>query len=250
MTPTLHDTLTLGITLAFCVVHVFIRRLNFLDRTPRSRWLSFAGGVAVAYVFIHILPELGAHANALREATAMGDKLAEIAAYGVGLAGLSLFYGIERIVVASKGEGDADETRADRELFWLHLVANSVLAATITYLLARRVDDEALAVVIYGIAVVLHFLSADFGSHKHHPKLYDRGGRWVLSAATLAGWGAALAVDLPEVWVGGLIAFVGGGIILVTLKEELPAQRESRFLPFLFGAVLYTALIAAQKVLA
>lgn len=39
-------------------VHLFSHRLRFLDGTPRSIWLSLAGGVSVAYVFVHLLPEL------------------------------------------------------------------------------------------------------------------------------------------------------------------------------------------------
>ena len=47
---------TFLMALAFCAVHVFVGRLHWLDRTPRSKWLSFAGGVAVGYVFLHIMP--------------------------------------------------------------------------------------------------------------------------------------------------------------------------------------------------
>jgi len=32
--------------------------VRLLDVVPRSRWLSAAGGVSVAYVFMHLLPEL------------------------------------------------------------------------------------------------------------------------------------------------------------------------------------------------
>lgn len=38
-------------------VHVFSGSLRLLDKIPRSRWLSFAGGVAVALVFLEVLPE-------------------------------------------------------------------------------------------------------------------------------------------------------------------------------------------------
>ncbi|HET7409500.1 MAG TPA: hypothetical protein VFJ13_04815, partial [Paracoccaceae bacterium] len=50
--------LALGAALVMAAVHAGSPRLVFLDRTPRSVWLSLAGGVAVAYVFVHLLPEL------------------------------------------------------------------------------------------------------------------------------------------------------------------------------------------------
>ena len=35
-------------------VHLFSGRLCFLDVTPRSIWLSIAGGISVTYVFVHL----------------------------------------------------------------------------------------------------------------------------------------------------------------------------------------------------
>jgi hypothetical protein len=44
--------------LALASVHIVAGKLRFLDVTPRSIWLSTAGGVSVSYVFLHILPDL------------------------------------------------------------------------------------------------------------------------------------------------------------------------------------------------
>jgi zinc transporter ZupT len=239
--------ITSAFTLLFCAVHLLVGRLRFLDQVPRSRWLSAAGGVAVAYVFMHILPELADHARVLEKATPLGPHLAETIAYASGLAGLALFYGIERLVNVSKKADEAARQRADRHLFALHVAANAMLAMALVYLLERDVNDDPVIMAIYGTAVTLHFLSADFGSHKHHPDLYHTAGRWVLVVATLIGWGAAMAVNLPQLWIGSLVAFVGGAIVLVTLKEELPAERESRLFPFVLGAGAYAGLIALQK---
>ena len=38
------------------LVHVVTPGLRFLEGTPRSIWLSLAGGVSVAYVFVHFMP--------------------------------------------------------------------------------------------------------------------------------------------------------------------------------------------------
>ncbi len=44
--------------LGLAAVHLFAQRMRFIALVPRSRWLSAAGGVSVAYVFVHVLPEL------------------------------------------------------------------------------------------------------------------------------------------------------------------------------------------------
>ena len=52
--PTLISTALIAIALA--LTHLFGGKLH-LAKVPRNRWLSGAGGVSVAYVFVHILPK-------------------------------------------------------------------------------------------------------------------------------------------------------------------------------------------------
>ncbi len=240
--------ITLAMALAFAATHIFLGELRFLDRTPRSKWLSFAGGVAVGYVFMHVLPELGAHAATFETATGFDATLAEGLVYTLSLAGLALFYGLERALAVSTDERRATEGR-DRPhhgVFWLHIAASALLILVITYLLSHREDTSPLGLVLYFAAMLLHFVTADFGSRSDHPELYDAKGRWVLVAATLGGWALGRVVELPEIAIGCLFAFLAGGVMLLVLKEELPEDRKSFFLPFLGGAVLYAGLVLAE----
>lgn len=43
--------------------------------------------------------------------------------------------------------------------------------------------------------------------------------------------------------VAGLTAFLGGGVILNVLKEEVPGEQQARFWAFALGTVLYAALL-------
>jgi hypothetical protein len=91
--------------IAFVLVHVFGGILAFLSRTPRSVWLSVAGGVSVAYVFMHLLPELAEHQELIGERARNAGLLGAIEshAYLIAILGLGLFYGVERFA-GSKGE--------------------------------------------------------------------------------------------------------------------------------------------------
>lgn len=90
--PTETITPTFVAVAVFVLVHLFVGQLRFLEGVPRSRWLSLAGGVAVAYVFLHILPELSSHQLTL-ETHAATSRIAFLEAeiYLVTLAGLSSF---------------------------------------------------------------------------------------------------------------------------------------------------------------
>ena len=53
--------------IALACVHVLGGKLRCLAGVPRSRLLSAFGGVSVAYVFVHVLPELAEGQDAIEE---------------------------------------------------------------------------------------------------------------------------------------------------------------------------------------
>jgi len=62
---------------------------------------SFAGGISVAYVFLHLLPEVSE--GDVRLAEVLGDRIAvtplvDLGIFLVALTGFTLFYGLERLV--------------------------------------------------------------------------------------------------------------------------------------------------------
>lgn len=239
--------LTALLAAGFALIHVFIGRLVFLDVTPRSRWLSFAGGVAVAYVFLHILPELSSHQRTYAEALGLEAARAEAWVYLTAMAGLAAFYGVERAAKVSRGRARASgaRDRVEAETFWLHIGSFGLYNVLIGYLLLHREETGAWSLAIYFVAMALHFVTNDFGLREDHKERYDHLGRWVIAGGVLAGWALGAAVSLPEILVGFLFAFLAGGVVLNVLKEELPEERQSRFWPFLAGATGYASLLLA-----
>lgn len=229
------------------LVHLFSGTLRFLEGTPRSIWLSIAGGVSVAYVFIHLLPELSKAQETVVEAINGGVAFLESHVYLVALLGLAIFYGLERAASASRRrrrkEGEEDATSAG--VFWLHVSSFALYSAIIGYLLLHREDPGLESLLFFFAAMALHFLVNDHGLREHHKGAYDRIGRWVLAAAIVFGWVLGLLAEISEVALAVLIAFLAGGVILNVLKEELPEERESRFWAFALGAALYAALLLA-----
>lgn len=65
------------------------------------------------------------------------------------------------------------------------------------------------------------------------------------TAAVAGGWSLGLVTGPPEAGVAALTAFLGGGVVLNVLKEEVPSQRQSRFWAFAGGAAGYAALLPA-----
>ncbi|WP_135822483.1 hypothetical protein [Halostella litorea] len=241
-----HVPTTAALALGLAVIHAAAKHLQLSAVVPRSGWLSLGGGVSVAYVFVHVLPELGAGQAAI-EATdhPVVDAFAHHA-YLIALAGFVLFYGLERYArtASDAADGRPDDDPAAGTVLWVQLLSYGLLNATIGYLLvgyARQGEG----IVLFAVAMGFHFVVNDDGLRRHHAAGYDRWGRWVLSAAILAGWGLALVVEVDEAAVLAAYAFVGGGVVLNVIKEELPTERESRFGYFLVGAAAYAAVLVA-----
>ncbi|MDP8925030.1 MAG: hypothetical protein M3O34_19455 [Chloroflexota bacterium] len=241
-------TLVAGLlAVGLAAVHLVAGKLRFLDVIPRSRWLSGAGGVSVAYVFIHILPDLSRHQDVMQETFGSVLGLVENHAYLVALVGLATFYGLEHAARASRAErrqGSAGDEMSSG-VFWIRMLSYGVYNALIGYLLLHREEPGLRSLLFFFTAMALHFVVNDYGLRQDHKGAYDRVGRWVLAAAPLLGWAIGATTTIHAAAVGVLFAFLAGGVILNVLKEELPEERASRFGAFALGAAGYAALLLA-----
>jgi hypothetical protein len=233
--------LSLALVAALAAVHLFSGRMRFLSASPRRRWLSAAGGVSVAYVFVHLLPDLAEDQETVREAAGEGFSFLEYHVYLVALMGLVAFYGLERAAKASRGERRHDATGAG--VFWLHTASFALYNALIGYLMLHREEPGLGGLILFAFAMGVHLVVNDFGLREDHKGAYDRVGRWVLAAAVFAGWAVGLLSEISEAALAVLFAFLAGGVVMNVLKEELPEERESRFWAFVLGAGLYAAVL-------
>lgn len=235
------------VVVGFICIHIFAGKLQSQQTTPHPGWLSLAGGISVAYVFLHIFPELGAaHRVVSKEWNDL--PFTGYYTYLIGLVGVVIFYGLEHIAKSSartknNSTSVKNETKTGPGVFWIHIGSFAIYNALIGYLLVHRENQSTTELILFAVALGLHFLVNDFGLRKHHRESYQRIGRWVVAGAILLGWLIGLAWSLERAVVSTLFAFLAGSIILNVLKEELPASDESRFLPFALGAAGYSVLI-------
>ena len=124
------------------------------------------------------------------------------------------------------------------------LVGKAVYTTLIGYLFFHRLAAGLEDLLLFFVAMALHFVVNDHGLREHHKDAYLRKGRWVLAAAIVLGC-VRLLTEIPEVAIAVLTAFLAGGVIMNVLKEELPEERESRFWAFALGAAFYTVILLA-----
>ncbi|TVP64197.1 MAG: hypothetical protein EA342_16955 [Leptolyngbya sp. LCM1.Bin17] len=238
---------SIGLMLAvgLALVHGFISRLEVDAWMPEYRWISFTGGISMAYIFLEVLPELS---QAQTEFAASFPQILghlEHHTYLMALLGLTVFYGLDRLVLTSRqlNRTHHDRDRASTRVFWIHMAAFASLNLIFGYLLQDLSEHSLIECMVFFIAVALHFFIMDHGLREHHKALYDQRGRWWLTGAILIGAIAELFIHLDEAIVALVWAFLAGSIILNILKRELPEAQKTCFWSFLTGATLYSGLL-------
>ncbi|MGJ3231875.1 MAG: hypothetical protein ACFE0P_08760 [Oceanicaulis sp.] len=222
--------------LAFASVHLFSPRLMFLDVTPRSVWLSLSGGISTAYVFLHLLPEIAHRQAEMPDRTLFAAVDREI--WVAALLGLTTSYVLERTArLHPTGEGGPSW------VFWIHIGAFAAYNLLIGYIIEEQARLGPQPLALYVVALGLHYLVNDRALVRKHDERYRRTGRFILAGATLLGWLLGALVLIGPAAVSFAMAFLSGGVVLNTVKEELPKERESNVFAFMAGAGGYGALL-------
>ncbi len=227
--------------------HLFAGRIVCLHGNPRSAWLSFGGGVAVAYAFVHLLPELSDLQTLVDERLQADSWYWRHHLYLIGLLGLALFYALERSAKRTRRARADGEKRSDTWVFWTHLAALVFYTSFIGYFLVRSASESLPKLLTFTAVIALHFAANDRALREDYKSLYHSVGRWTLAAAVVAGWTAGRFQEIPELPYGVALGLLAGGMTFIAIKEELPAECESRLWPFLAGAAACGLAIAATQ---
>lgn len=225
------------------LMHIYGVRLTFSPSIPRNQWLSVAGGTSVAFVFVHVMPELSRGQEAVEGSPFFVLGFIEQHVYLVALAGLIAFYGVENAVKIYTDAEDTGEGNSRHRVFWVHIGMFAVYNGIIGYLILHRETAGTIGLISFAVAMMLHFVVNDHALRERYRRAYHDLGRWLLAASVIAGWTVGVFIDVSEAMVGVLFAFVAGGLILNVLKEELPRERRSKFWAFALGAIVYSGLL-------
>ncbi|MBE7384467.1 MAG: hypothetical protein F6J95_024015 [Leptolyngbya sp. SIO1E4] len=233
------------LAMGLALIHAFVSKLNVSVLIPEHRWISFAGGVSIGYVFLEIFPELSHTQEELEHSALPLLAYLENHVYLLALLGLLVFYGLDILALTSRrlnrAAHDSDSTGS--AVFWIHITAFAGLNAIFGYLLQALSEHSLLECILFFTAVALHFFIIDYGLREHHKTPYDQQGRWLLTAAIMVGTIAGQVIHLNEAAISIVWSFLAGSIILNILKRELPDEQKSCFGSFVGGTALYTGLL-------
>ena len=212
-------------------IHLTAGSLQPVGGKRDHRWLSFAGGITVAYVFIHILPDLAEYQELWLERRP--DRALSWFQHQIwvgALVGLVIAYALDHV-----------SARSELTRFRLRLGSFALYNVIIGSYVARIEKPAALALAT--VALGAHFIVNDRHFRREDEARYLAGGRLVLAGAVALGGLLGRLLGLSELLVAPLYALLAGGIILHALDEEVPPEHQGRGGWFAAGAVLYGTVI-------
>lgn len=243
--------------LTLALWHILCGRLPLIHRVGHSHWLSFSGGVAVAYVFESLLPKLGEWQGLITKPgqakaavpqmwedlglVEYGGDLGKFITYEIfllALAGVVFFLWVDWVVQARKQKTGGPGASAD--LFGLHIGIFAMYNVLIGYVSAHNILPGRLVQVLLVIALALHFLGVNHTLWIHYRERFDNVGRWLFAVSLFFGWVLGVLTDFAEVIYIGMYSFLAGAIIISVFNDELPNRNEGQFWPFLAGVLIYS----------
>ena len=217
-------------------------------RRPANLWLPGSVGVAIAYVFMDIFPHL-AKAQAkltVSDSTIYGFLVHNV--YLLALAGFAIYLAVILMVRSFRKDGTASGVTFKSAPVTVQIETVSVVAYNflIGYLLAEQVTHQPEAVILFAIAMAIHFVGFDSLIHAHFPALYEQSARFTYGAGVYAGWVTGLVVEITDATLALFYSFLAGGIIVVATVYELPGIRSRKqYESFVIGAAVFSGLILA-----
>ena len=190
--------------------------------------ISFGAGMSVAYVFVHLMPELHDVRSAFAASVSMPLRYEGMAIYFVALVGFLVFYGLDHLRTRLRESATAEQAGAALKL---HVGGFAAYVLLVAYLLVHNLAETPTSTALYAFAIAVHFLGVDHALREEHGAAYERVGRFVLAGMAILGWGVGLLISLPPYVIALCVAFVSGAIIMNSTIMELPSEKDGRFPP-------------------
>ena len=219
--------------IVFSLVHLFAEKARWLEEATHGALLSAGGGVAIAYVFVDLLPKLSEKDVLIRNQWGEAIPYVEHHAYIMALAGFLLFFGIERSKTLLK----------DKLSFPISLLSYSLFNFLVGYAVVDKNDPEVQPLLLFTIAMALHYFVNDFTLSEKYGEKYQKEGRWILVLSLFLGWFTGFMITLSAPAIALVGAFIGGGVIMNVTRHELPKNTPHSFAAFCLSAILYTVIL-------
>jgi len=233
--------------LVLMAIYLFAGKLEFSHVHYYRNWISFSAGVSIAYVFLHLLPEFSLYQSQLPqiEAPISFSAILDNRVYIMSLIGLLVYAGLERLIYFShiKTNGSANSSELHSKLIYFHIAGYFIYNVLIGYLVVYEATLGLLAVLLFMIAMGLHFFVITHSLYESYGEYFSQKSRGLLASGIAIGWLIGSTLDVPKNIKIILFSFLAGGMIVNIIREEMPSGKNNHYWPFVVGVLGYTVLL-------
>jgi hypothetical protein len=228
--------------LVIVAMHLLSSRIERAAGARLRMLLSVAGGIAVGYVFVGLLPKIGVFTAKIVAAEPASPEFTQYRLYLLSLAGLLLYFAADRF---RAGRADSGAALA------IHSAAFAGYNALVGYLLAHTnvIRSGYVPHVLLASVMALHLFAMNHQLRELHGAVFDRALRWLFAAAAAAGWLAGVLLPVSNDVLAAWSAVLAGGILVNVFNEELPRERHGQVPAFLAGVAIVVAVAALFRTL-
>lgn len=219
---------------------VYFLDLNLFHKIDEAILNSFAAGIGVVYIFIHMLPQLAHGQYVLLKSYGEKSLFGNVfAIYIMALIGFIFFYLFDQILVyTDRLPTKVYEKTIERSIYWANVFFVVAYNIMIGYVVGSYNLNSISYQIIFLLAYFIHFVALKWGIYHVSPALYNDRARYPIILGLFIGYFIALFFNISESVFIIIEALITGAMILMVFKHELPNEQDSRNTAFLTGIIL------------
>lgn len=211
-----------------CVVHYYSDYIGQKLARHKTKWLSFASGISIAYLFLVLFPELYKGVQSL-------SKLVFIYV----LIGFVMFHLTEKYIYQH-----AKRNQIMREIKEAHSITFFIYHLIVGIVIVRLTGMDAMVGLLFFMPLALHTAVGNLSLREIHKTVTENNLiRIFLSLSTLIGIFIAYYMEIRATVFYALLAFIIGAFLYIVIREEIPKERQGKPAYFITGLVLYLLII-------
>lgn len=215
-------------TLVLVSVHLLAPRMSHWLKNKDLFFNAFGGGMAMSYVFIHLLPEIGE-----------GKEHLGIYTFIISLLGFALFSFMNQLLKRHE-----NARLAEKHTYRLSLVEMWLYSFILIIGLPRDFGQSHVHIMLMTFAAVLHVIHSDYELNMEYTIPFKLNGRYVLASAPVLGllvrW---FLIAQTDILVHAITSVLAGSMIYSVAQKDLPTKNPFAILWFLLGILSYTGLL-------
>ena len=226
-------------------VHILCGKSNWWHFFEAHGWISFSAGASVAYVFIHVFPDISILQQQFSGAPShhYNGQFFSRSLYLTALAGLCLPYLMDTLELSYTEQGKKCHDQVHQGIFGIRKLLYTLYNMMLAYMIVNRHNEGIVSMKIIVLVLSMHFIVLNANFRETYNELFKKYVRWFAVLGLILGAVLAKAFTVPDFILAYVFALVGGIITYTALKQELPKTNHRAPVHFLAGVVCFSLLI-------